>query len=244
MSQANRKEKAREVRILMVPGNLFAQEEGKQTFFARRIFSIEKAEGFKEALSRARQSPPHLIIFSNEIKDMSVEGFCRTVRVDLSQQTRLLMLTDMLMDSVSSADGQVDAHLVNPVDDQQLFQTVAELLNLKVRGNARVAVDFITQIELFPKNGMQDLGFIANVINLSESGMRVESPLELPVGSMGRLRFYLPGADESLLLYGMVKVLADEVCLHYGLEFVGNSSREKQALRQFIKNEIGGGNAV
>jgi len=237
MAQAARQPgKSREVRILIVPAGLFAQEEGKQSFFARKIFTIDTADNFKQALGVARQKPPHLIIFSNQVKDMSVDGFCRTVRTDLAQQTRLLMLTDMLMDSATSGDGEADAHLVNPVDDHQLFRTVAELLNLKVRGNSRVAVDFITQIELFPRNGLQDLRFIANVINLSESGMRVESPLELPMGAMGRLRFYLPGAEESLLLYGMVRVLADEVSLHYGLEFVGCSTKEKQLLRQFIKS--------
>jgi DNA-binding response OmpR family regulator len=245
MTEANRQGQAREIRILMVPANLFAEEDSKQTFFSRKIFSIQRAGTAKGAVEIARKYPPHLIIFSNKIKDMSAEKFCRTIRTELgNQQIRLLMLTDMLMDSASSADGEADAHLVNPVDDQQLFKTVAELLNIRVRSAARVAVDFITQVELFPKGDVDDLRFIANVLNVSETGMRVESPIELPVGAIGRLRFFLPGATDSLFLYCLVRVLADEVSLHYGLEFIGNTAREKQLLKQFVENHSEGNSTV
>ena len=52
---------------------------------------------------------------------------------------------------------------------------------------------------------------------------------------MGRVRFFLPEASKRLSLYCLVRVLVDELALHYGVEFVGLKSAEKEMLRAFVR---------
>ena len=226
-------------RILLVPEGVLPQEP-QASLLRRKAVDMRAARGGKDALPFARKWAPQLIVFSSELPDMPAGQFCSAVRSypELGQ-TKLLMLTDQLGQEMGEdAMGRVDAHLINPVETAQLLQTMAGLLNMRMRLSERVPVDLIGQIDLLEKESDQDVKSVVNIVNLSESGLLLESPITLTVGSMGRVRFFLPEASKRMSLYCLVRVLVDELALHYGVEFVGLKSSEKETLRAFVHQLI------
>ena len=223
-------------RILLVPEGVLP-EEPQASLLKRKAVDMRAARGGKDALPFARKWAPQLIVFSSELPDMPAGQFCSAVRsYPELNQTKLLMLTDQLGQEMGEdAMGRVDAHLINPVETSQLLETMAGLLNMRMRLSERIPVDLIGQIDLLEKESEEDVKSVVNIINLSESGLLLESPIALTVGSMGRVRFFLPEASKRLSLYCLVRVLVDELALHYGVEFVGLKSSEKETLRAFVR---------
>jgi CheY-like chemotaxis protein len=223
-------------RILLVPEGVLPKEP-QASLLGRKAVEVRGARGGKEALPFAREWLPQLIVFSSQLPDMPAGEFCSAIHSypELGQ-TKLLMLTDQLGEEMGEdAMGRVDAHLINPVETAQLLQTMAGLLNMRLRLSKRIQVDLIGQIDLLEKESDEDVKSVVNIINLSETGMLLESPILLTVGSMGRVRFFLPGASKRLSLYCLVRVLADELALHYGVEFTGLKSAEREMLRAVVR---------
>jgi CheY-like chemotaxis protein len=223
-------------KILVVPKNLLPQES-TESLLSRRALTVHSAASAEEALSSARKWRPALILFSSRLPRMGVRKFCQSVRTDPDlKKTKLVMLTERVGENVNDfCDLQLDGHLVNPVDIGQLYQTVAGLLNIRLRGKKRVAVDLIARLNVLSKEDDEDVCTTVNILNLSETGTLLESPVLLPVGSLGRMRFYLPGGNGQLSVYSIVRMLTDEILLHYGVEFVAMMQSEKNQLKQFVE---------
>ena len=149
-----------------------------------------------------------------------------------------MMLTNQLGGNMDDEFVQeVDAHLVNPVDSAQLFQTMASLLDIGLRSAKRVDVDLIGHVDLLDKGVDDDVKTAVNILNLCETGLLIESPVPMSIGSVGRMRFFLPGTSDELSLFCIVKLLANELVLHYGVEFVGLKTSEKEILKAFVQAE-------
>jgi len=223
-------------RILLVPEGVLPREP-QSSLLRRKAVDVRAARGGKDALPFARKWAPQLIVFSSELPDMPAGQFCSAVRsYPELNQTKLLMLTDQLGQEMGEdAMGRVDAHRINPVETGQLLQTMAGLLNMRMRLSERIPVDLIGQIDLLEKESEEDVKSVVNIINLSEGGLLLESPIALTVGSMGRVRFFLPENSKRMSLYCLVRVLVDELALHYGVEFVGLRSAEKEMIREFVR---------
>jgi CheY-like chemotaxis protein len=197
---------------------------------------VRAARSAEQALDFAGRWKPQLIVFSSRLPGTTALRFCEEVRSNSELgHTKLLMLTDQLGEEAGEEFvAGADAHLVNPVDGSQLFQTIAGLLNIRLREAKRVAVDLIGQIDLLTRNDGEDVKAVVNVLNLSDTGLLIESPVPMSVGSIGRVRFYLPGTSEQLSLYCTVRLLADELVLHYGVEFIMLRAADKDVLREFV----------
>lgn len=225
-------------RILLFPKEVIPGEP-RVSLLRRRSVEVRAARTAEQALDFAGKWKPQLIVFSSRLPDTSAVRFCEAVRSKSELgHTKLLMLTDQLGEEVGNEFGAgADAHLVNPVDSRQLLQTIAGLLNIRLRSAKRVAVDLIGQIDLLTNNAGEDVKAVVNILNLSETGLLIESPVPMSVGSMGRVRFFLPGTSEQLSLYCTIRLLADELVLHYGVEFVMLKAAEKGKLRAFVQVE-------
>ncbi|MBN2497472.1 MAG: hypothetical protein JXR96_22965 [Deltaproteobacteria bacterium] len=226
-------------KILVVPDRLLPTES-RQTLLSRRSLELRGAETADEALSLAAEWRPALVIFSSLLDEMTVAEFCRGVRaLPGLQQTKLLMMTEQLGEPSAELDGvEVDAHLVNPVESDQLFRTLAGLLNVRVRTKPRVKVDLIARLDLLDRDGDDNTEAVVNVLNLSESGLLLGSPVGLPIEALGRVRFFLPGDRQRLTLFCVIRMLANEVLLYYSGEFIGMRPGDKKRLQAFVDQEI------
>jgi CheY-like chemotaxis protein len=198
----------------------------------RSSFEVRAVDSAQDVLGIASSWLPHLVVFSSVMSGMPVTEFCTRVRA-MSQlrETRLLMITELLgADETEQIPAKIDAHVVNPVDDGQLDEIVGELLSIRRRQAPRAAVDLLARIDSLGDGGTM----AANLLDISESGGRLEAPGFLEVGVTGTIRFVLPDTSEMLSLGCIVRVAIDEVLLHYGVEFIDLTHEQRTSLAEFV----------
>ena len=76
---------------------------------------------------------------------------------------------------------------------------------------------------------------LANGVNVSEDGMRVEANCQLSIDSRGTLQFFLPGERERMTLEGRVRLAVDEVQLLYTIEFLDLAPQHRARIRQYVE---------
>jgi DNA-binding response OmpR family regulator len=229
--------------ILIVPETLLQGEYGP-SFLDRAGFRIRTAASHEEALRIADAWPPDLIVMGSAVEGGTPAEVCARLRARAGPRVKLLLISDSVDasegpgDGASATDGVPDANLVEPVDPGQLLATVAELLEVSPRRAPRVAARFLASLSGALEDEARPRVF-ANVLSLSESGVRLESPCYLRVGAVGALAFVLPGTGERFALAACPRVILDEVRLHYGVEFVGVTSEDGARLRRFVAARLG-----
>ncbi|HEY3356776.1 MAG TPA: PilZ domain-containing protein [Polyangia bacterium] len=228
--------------ILIVPGTLLQGEFGP-SFLDRACFRVRTAETAEEALRIARVWPPDLLVIGSSLEGGPPARVCARARQQAAAGLKVLLISE----SVDPSDGPgaggadealPDAHLVEPVDPDELLATVAALLDVSARRAPRVAVEFLASLSGVLEDGARPSVYV-NVLSLSESGVRLESPCHLRLGATGALAFVLPGGGARLALQVRPRAVMDEIRLHYGVEFVDVAPADGTRLRSFVEARLG-----
>jgi hypothetical protein len=177
------------------------------------------------------------VVLRSRLGTTPVSMFCRSLKRDGQQQgPKIIMLTDHIGHSMDDAtEAAADAHLVSPVEQEQLLSTIAILLGVKQRRAQRVPLEVLVHTEGFVKDGAVD-STLANAVSLSEDGMVIESNCHLGLGSQGQLQFFLPGFGERLALSGVIRLAVDEVRLLYAVEFVDLAPQHRTEIRRYLQS--------
>jgi hypothetical protein len=133
--------------------------------------------------------------------------------------------------------GDAGSHvrLAVPASVAVISDTVATMLELKLRRAPRVPVDLIAEVHGLAEDPQEDGPSLpGNIIDLSETGLLLEAPTRLALGKIGTIHFFLPGTTERLSPRCVVRCLRDEQLLHYGLEFSNLQPNIKDRLRAFV----------
>src|SRR5436305_11359784 len=218
-------------RILLVDhsrGALLVQE----TILRRRETLIVTALAGSDGLQKAFMERPSLIIFGDDLFDMSAPEFCREIRAEENvRSTSLLLVSDREhqdeVDLCLSA-GCNDV-IYRPLQRRELDQKVQRLTAIPVRRQLRT----ITKIEVsIEKNGRFILG---RSINISSNGILIEVDRVLPGEGGVRLHFYLPGDPKPMLLEAHV-LRAEFVgtMAKYGLQFVSVNGEERERIDRYV----------
>lgn len=226
----------RQTRILIVPDDLLTWEV-RESYLDRNTFVVRTAHHADEALAISKVWNPALVFFRSELEGMPVTRFCAELRAAAGDNPiKLLMFTDQvgapLDDAVEAAP---DAHLISPIEPDQLLDTIASLMTVPRRRSPRASIDVLVETDAFPG---ADSG-LANSINVSEDGMLIEANGHLPINEPGVLRFFLPGSPKRMTIKAVVRVSVDEIRLHYALEFIDLAPGHRALIRQYI-SQAGG----
>jgi CheY-like chemotaxis protein len=223
-------------RILVLPDDLLGPELG-ESFLDRRSLAVRAAKAPKEAIAIAEIWHPHLIVFRSQSSAGATAELSRALRGASSPPPKLLMLTDRVSESLGgSDDAECDAHLISPVDLEQLLATVAELVDIPQRQSPRVPIDVLVHTEGFAEEGAAVDGTLSTALALSEDGMLLEASRQLRQGVPGRLQFFLPDGAERLTVDCVVRAAIDEVRLVYMVEFVNLPPQHRTTIRRYVES--------
>ena len=218
--------------MLIVPDDLLAAELG-ESFLDRGSFGVRVAATAEQALTIARLARPSLVVFRDGVPDMALAPFCRELRKACN--AKLLMLTEQIGDpALAQAEELCDAHLISPVETKQLLDTIAELLEVAQRRTRRVPLEVLVHTEGLVDGDDAVDTTLANGINISEDGMRLEASRPFRLAARGKLQFFLPDRTERLTLDAVVRVAVDEVRLTYALEFIDLAPQHRTAIRSYV----------
>jgi hypothetical protein len=118
-----------------------------------------------------------------------------------------------------------------PADDEW-DKRLARLLQVATRKQARVPIHL--QVEAtFGESGEP---FVADTVDISETGMLIESALRLEVAQELDFAFQLP--SQSGLVSGRARVARQAKGNRFGLEFTSLSGEALEVLRAFVASEL------
>jgi signal transduction histidine kinase len=111
-----------------------AARYAKTRILARAGFRVIEASSGNEALSRARQEKPDLVLLDVKLPDINGFEVCKQLKADLHTQTILILQTSASYiasaDKIRALEGGADNYLFEPIEPEELIANVNALLRL------------------------------------------------------------------------------------------------------------------
>ena len=123
----------------------------KTRILRRAGFEVLEAGNGADALLRARQDMPDLVLLDVKLPDMNGFEVCRRIKEDPATESILVLQTSAsfveIADKVRALDGGADNYLVEPIEPEELIANVNALLRLRrVEGQLRESEERFRQI--------------------------------------------------------------------------------------------------
>lgn len=207
---------------------------GFPTPLRREGGEVLRATSGSEALDLIRLHRPTLVIFSTVLRDIDAPLFCRTIRDDDTMKATSLLVVlaedEVEMGDLCLAAGCNDV-VRKPVDDAELEAKIARLTSIPVRKALRTLV----KLELKIARETHDDFLLGHSLNVSKSGMLVQTSHVLAPEVPVTLQFYLHHDPEPLRVESQV-VRAEFTggAPRYGMRFVAMAASHRERLERFI----------
>jgi CheY-like chemotaxis protein len=199
------------------------------TLLARAGIDRFKATQLEDAKLLARTTRPALILLDRDMHD--VREFLEALREEPATRTRsiaILARGELEPSELELLELGANAILRLPPDDGW-DDRVSRLLQVPQRHDARLQVLLAVSVDA------PDV-VITQALNLSATGMLVESRTPLQMYQAVSFRFRLPdGARVS----GSARVVRQATSTQYGLEFVRLDEDGKEAIQQYVRSASG-----
>jgi CheY-like chemotaxis protein len=206
--------------------------EIESSFLQRDSFELYKARSGKEALEKALQIHPHLLLLSFMMPDIGGDEVCAAIKADPQLlDTRVVIVTaDHGEESLTRCiDAGCDGIVTRPFGKEKLLETVQKLLGETFRKKPRYQVEIPCALYL------EHEAVPATMMDISEIGCRVtmEEPVDSNV-SLG-VGFNLPDTEHSVNWKGVVRWNTGAGGNHSaGIEFIHAPEDEAQVLRDIL----------
>jgi uncharacterized protein (TIGR02266 family) len=205
----------------------------QESVLKRRQGSIATAMAGSEGLAKAREDKPNLVMFGFDLFDMSAPEFCRAIRED--EETKMISLL-FVGDRTNEDQGQqcIEAGcndvIYRPLQRDELDDKISRLTKIPSRRQLRT----LTRVEVSLENAGRFI--MCRSMNISATGMLLETEHMLPGETQVRLQFYLPG--ESRPVQVIVEVLRSEFkgnVARYGVRFVDLAREARDQIERYVQ---------
>ena len=205
--------------------------------FRRRECVLEVASSAAEALARASEAPPDLVLFDALVDDFSVEDFVGALHS--SEGDESLPIIVVLDEDRADEEGRIlragaSAALIRPANEIDLNVKVCELLGISLRRHLR------TFVKLKVEATVGQSTRFATISNISLGGLALESEERLPLGEFVKLQFFLPGQDEAISVITKVVRQADrDNPRSYGTQYLDLTDADRARIHDFVTSAEG-----
>ncbi len=217
--------------------------------FLERNASLLKGEGFQiitaqsglEALQLQKEYHFNLILSDLHLLDMGGDALTKALRNDDTSKNVFIILIcyDNADERARIADSGADAKIVRPAKPEQILETVGSLLDMQIGRPKRAMLT----VKVSGKKGNAEFDCIS--IDISNTGILLETEYPLVIGDRIHFNFTLPGA-------GLIETEGDvirsvnilERTYKYGVQFVGLSLSSRNAIVSYVtafRNKAAGG---
>jgi CheY-like chemotaxis protein len=219
-------------RILLVDhssGSLLFHE----TLLRRRQATIATAMAGTEAVEKAKREQPNLIMFGYDLFDMSGPEFCRAIRRD--EATRMIALL-FVGERSHEAHGDLCLEagcndvIFRPLQRQDLDDKIERLTAIPSRKQLRT----LTRVEVALENAGRVV--VGRSLNVSTTGMLLETEHMLPGDARLHVQFYLPGESRPLQVH--VEILRSEFAgtmARYGVRFLDLQAEAEMQIDRYVQ---------
>ncbi len=187
--------------------------------FDRSSMHLLMAKDGYDVLSICRGKEVWLALLTQTLGSVSGLSVVRALKQLDAVPSVVMVMKDADPPSLRAATAAgCDEVLVEPIDVNLLTATVARMLGVATRQDVRV----LTRLRCETSDPERRKMAIGTAIDISASGMRVETEGDFRVDESLSAEFYLPGSNEPCMVACKVVRRHDEDnLLTYGLKFMG-----------------------
>ncbi|MFQ5456924.1 MAG: response regulator [Myxococcota bacterium] len=181
------------IRILLVDDvRLFRELE--KTFLQRSGHEVIMAATGAEALEKAREYQPRLILLDCQMPVMDGIECCRRIKGDPAlRDIKVIMVTTRGSDDNrrKCIEAGCDGYLTKPIKRREFLSRIEAALYVPVRGSERLPISI--KVTYASRSGLEGTGV---TLNLSSTGLFVVTEEPVATGTPLSLSFNLPGIDD------------------------------------------------
>ncbi len=217
---------------VLLTRDLHALLERSKTFLDRTDVTAFVADTSDEALTIHRAEHVDLIITRLDLPGTGCEQFCALIREDAALRAVSIIIICGNSPALVERSTRCRANLVLPQPIHPLVLTVKaqQLLDIAARQTLRATMCVTVE----GRSGDEEI--VCRSLNVSATGMLIESSQQLEVGSRFACQFHLPNAKRIEVAGKIVRKQQcpdDRVC-QYGLMFTEISPETRQVLIDFV----------
>ncbi len=201
----------------------------QETALWRQDVERRHASSADEALQGALDRRPDIVII-----DRDLPGAARLIAaLRRDPRTRSVSIAVLARDDLDPTEVELMASGANAIlrlpPDAEWAERLPRLMSVPGRKEVRLPVYF----EIEARSGIGVESGLATVLNLSSSGMLVESDFGLQIGDVLDLRFRLP--DHAAPVVGSGRVVRRAAANRFGVEFFGLEGDGAEAVRRLVE---------
>jgi len=216
------------MRTTVAAENLYAMLDGAGLFDRASMHLLLVKDGH-QAISVCRGRSVDLAILQQTMGGVSGISVCRALKQAPSTPRIIVVLDDQDAPLRRNAEAAgADGILVRPLEPLALVNLAAQVLGVAAREDVRV----LTRLRCETSIAGRDM-IIATAIDISSSGLRVETDSPLRQGERVTAEFFLP-AGACVVKCEVMRVERGPTANEYGLRFIALSPELTQRLRDFI----------
>jgi len=201
----------------------------------RSDIKLFTASSGREALDLHKVEKMHLIVIDLNMTDIKGDIFCEMIRQDdrLRNVSILIMCRDIKAEIDRASACGANAFITVPIRVQDFFSKVGRLLNVHHRGSYRV----LMKVSVQGKDKIES--FFCSSVNISISGLLIETNKVLNEGDIILCSFFLPGANNVVTGAEIMRVVKSNGGPDkYGIRFTEMDQKSRSALEAFVKSRI------
>ncbi len=211
-------------------------------FLQRKGFKILTAQTGKQALDRAREHHPDVILLDLILPDMGGDACCRQIKQDPGLKDILVIIvttSDSDEDRALCIEAGCDGYLTKPIKQMELLSKIQSILPFKVRSDPRLPISIPVR---YGKGNALDCASVT--LNLSSTGMFIVTPKPFAPGQKLALEFKLPEDTAEAVRLSAEVVWNTEgmpkggMSPGFGVRFTSLNEDKRAMLRQYVQDRL------
>ncbi|MBI3379070.1 MAG: response regulator [Nitrospirae bacterium] len=205
-----------------------------ENILSRANTQILTAASSQEILSIHKNEKADLIVIDLDMPGMPGDEFCSLLRKEPdSNLVKILIATEPKETDIKRAERcGANTYITKPINSALFFSKIASLLDVQTRKAYRMPVKATVAGE------MGNVKFTASTINISSTGILIESAQPLNVRDIINCSFHLPGTLTIFVTGEVVRILKKPAGnIHqYGINFTSISASAQRIIEDFVKS--------
>ena len=219
-------------KVLIADGLKSSIEETKRVLDGRglSLFTVSSAE---EALSLHKREKVDLIVADLDIRGTG-DKLCSLIRNDASLKSVsfIMVCRNTTPDLERCANCGANAYIAKPSDPVLLLEKVSALIDIPKRASMRVL------LKVSVKGSFKDQGFFSTSVNISSSGILLQTDKVISKGDKITCSFFIPRSQIITADCEVTRAVQVDHDLHrYGAKFLNLAPDQSAAINEFVRRK-------
>lgn len=222
-------------KVLLVDDVKLFLELEKTLLSNRSNLQIFTAASGQEAIDIHKKERVELILCDLYMPGMNGNEVCSIIRKDDNlKNVSIIIVTTSAKDADMCLGAGANDVILKPINPVDFLKKVGKYINVPVRRDIRI----LARIGVEGVRGAASESFLGNTINISISGVLIETSHVFTVGETVSCSFFIPGNSAPITVAGEVvrKANGDRSEMnYYGIRFMDVKEEDKRAIDSYIK---------